>query len=223
MSSASSVNPASSVRPVPPVTGAGSTRVVVVRHGHAVYADPDRLDDDRGGRLSACGRQQLRAVAERFAAEPAVAVWSSGRGRAVRSAQLLAAPHGLVVRIDARLREFDLGAWAGASLADVWEPVASVQDAWAAGDLAAHCPGAEDGRAVAARVAAVLGDVVACHPGGTVLVVCHGGAMTVGLPALTGFDAGRVAALGVPNGGVVELVHQGGGWRCLSWAGEPTG
>ena len=200
----------------------GAARLFVLRHGQPAYADPELLDDAVGGRLTGLGRAQAGAVADRLAGTGVDAVWSSPRGRTAETARLLAAPHGLAVRFDDRLREFDLGRWTGEPMAEHWDGILGVHRRWAAGDLSARCPGAEDGHALVARVASVLSEAVAgCPDGGVVLAVSHGGAMTVGLTRWAGHpDPGWAFAADVPEAGVVELVRTPLGWTCTSWAGQ---
>ena len=62
--------------------------------------------------------------------------------------------------------------------------------------------------------AAVLEEVAGRTPGETVLVVSHGGAMGVGLPALAATCRRTSAGTSpLPNCGVVELAVDGDGWR----------
>jgi 2,3-bisphosphoglycerate-dependent phosphoglycerate mutase len=61
------------------------------------------------------------------------------------------------------------------------------------------------------------------HRGEAVLVVSHGEAIRLGVPALarnlsSSFPEGRA----VPSCGVVELEADADGWQALSWCGEPV-
>jgi broad specificity phosphatase PhoE len=81
------------------------TRVHLVRHGEV--ENPGRTLYGRlpGFHLSEHGRQQAAAVARVLSARPVVAVWSGPLERALETAELIAEPHGLVVKVDERLSE----------------------------------------------------------------------------------------------------------------------
>jgi broad specificity phosphatase PhoE len=80
----------------------------LVRHGevhnpdHLVYADLPGFD------LSAAGRTQAVAAAATLEPGPVEAVWSSPLLRALRTAEVIAAPHGLPVRVHPGLTEWGL-------------------------------------------------------------------------------------------------------------------
>lgn len=85
-----------------------SHRVFLVRHGevdnpgHLVYADLPGFD------LSERGRDQARSAAHWLSSRPVAAVWSSPLSRALATAAIVAAPHGLPVRVLPELTEWDL-------------------------------------------------------------------------------------------------------------------
>jgi alpha-ribazole phosphatase len=63
--------------------------------------------------LSEEGRAQARLLAARLRAERFDAIYASDLARAFETASIVAEPHGLAVRTDVRLREFDFGEWEG--------------------------------------------------------------------------------------------------------------
>ena len=63
--------------------------------------------------LSEEGRSQARRLAGRLRDEHFDAIYASDLIRAVETAAIVAEPHGLEVRRDPRLREFDFGEWEG--------------------------------------------------------------------------------------------------------------
>ncbi|UCG41063.1 MAG: histidine phosphatase family protein, partial [Acidimicrobiia bacterium] len=138
--------------------------VHLVRHGevhnpdHLVYADLP------GFGLSARGRAQALAAATTLEPGPVEGVWSSPLQRALRTAEVIATPHRLPVRVHPGLTEWGLlGRWRGIS----WE---AVPDAFP-GELEAYL---EDPRAIpntpetlaalAARAAAAVEEIRATSP-----------------------------------------------------------
>jgi broad specificity phosphatase PhoE len=75
---------------------------------------------------------QAYQVAALLQDRPLVRVVSSDRRRALDTAPIVAAPHGLPVEPDAALRELDFGAWEGRSLSDLWLEEPEAAKAWEA-------------------------------------------------------------------------------------------
>ena len=78
-------------------------------------------------------------------------------------------------------------------------------------------PGAERGRELADRFDGVLREVADAHPGETVLVVSHGGAIGLGVPAIARMDAER-GPLG--NCDTVEVLADADGWVCTRYGAD---
>src|SRR5262249_25114105 len=116
---------------------------------------------------SAAGDRQARDAAARVAGVRAI--WSSDLARAQRTAELLAPP-GVNVRIDERLRERDVGPWAGLTRAEIdarypgWIAAGRRPPDWeAAAVLRAGCWPAL--RAIAATLPPGTGGLVVTHGG----------------------------------------------------------
>jgi probable phosphoglycerate mutase len=197
-----------------------AARVFVARHGEALYES--ELLSDSGGWLSRLGREQSRDLAAGLAGERIAAVWSSPMARAVQTAEIAAAALGVDVVVREGLREFGVGDAAGTT-GDP-DPFAETFAAWLAGDLSARVAGAESGLEVLARYETVLDEVADTHRGEAVLVVSHGGVMSLALSALArnlAPDHPRDAPL--RNCDVVALEVDADGWVARSWAGRPLG
>jgi probable phosphoglycerate mutase len=194
------------------------TRVYVARHGEAAYET--QLITDDGGTLTELGRTQAARLASELADRGIAHVWSSSRSRAVQTAEIAASALACDVTVREGLREFGVGAFAGHPVSDQ-DPLATTFLAWLNGDLDARLNGGESGVELAARVRAVLEEVAGQHEGESVLVISHGGAMGVGLPALAGNLPGDViVGAPLPNCGVVELSVDGDGWRAHRWVDQ---
>lgn len=104
---------------------------------------------------------------------PVATIWASPYARARETAEIIAARLGLAVRFDERLKESDVGDWAGHTYAEVLASDPQGFQGWADGDLDHRFPGGESLAQVAERVSAVVAEARALDP--TVLCVCHGG------------------------------------------------
>jgi broad specificity phosphatase PhoE len=145
--------------------------LLLVRH-----AEPERVPEGSGRAdpgLTPAGRAQAEALARWLAAERIDRVVSSPLRRAVETARPLAAAHELPVEVDDDLAEYDREA---TSYIPVEELKATGDPRWHAmvegrlADLAEADP-AE----FLARVIRGIERLIARHPGGRVVAVCHGG------------------------------------------------
>ena len=189
--------------------------MLVARHGDAGYAVDGVLSDDDGA-LTDKGRDPVRQLVEEVRSRRVAGVYSSKMGRAVESAELAASELGLHALPVDGLQEFSVGDLAGLSLHD--DRAQQVFDAWLHGDLAAACPGAEDGHTVVKRFKGALDEIADRHRGATVLVFTHGGAMSLAIPWLSlnvGKDPEGQRIL--PYCAIAELEVDADGWRLVSW------
>jgi broad specificity phosphatase PhoE len=187
-----------------------STTLVVARHGEAEYEAP--IWAEEGGSLTALGRRQAAALAEDLAGRRVAHVWTSTLARAVQTGEIVAARLGVGVTTRIGLREFDVGDHRGVPLEE--DPFVDTYARWLEGHVDVRIPGGETGREIADRFGAVLREVADAHPGETVLVVSHGGAIGLGVPAIARMDA-DLQRLG--NCDTVELLADADAWVCTRW------
>lgn len=177
--------------------------LLLARHGETADNAERRFQGARNPPLNERGRAQAAALAETLRGEEIAALWTSPLRRAAETAEIVGRSLGLEPRPDERLREIDVGAWAGRTYAEVLAEVPDALERWLGGDLSFRFPGGESLAEQTERVVAALeeiraGDVPA-------LVVCHGGVIRVAQRALgRGGDAdGELAQ--VDNGSVHRL------------------
>jgi probable phosphoglycerate mutase len=143
-------------------------------------------------------------------------VWTSTLARAVQTGEIVAARLGVGVTTRLGLREFDVGDHRGVPLEE--DPFVATYTRWLDGHLDERVPGGETGREIADRVGAVLREIVDAHPGETVLVVSHGGAIGLGVPAIARMDARRQR---LDNCDTVEVLADADAWVCTRYGAEP--
>ena len=85
------------------------TKLIIVRHGETAWNKEGRKQGHANTSLSKKGKTQARQLSEFLKGEKIGCVYSSDLPRALKSAELIASPHGLKVRKDKLLREIDLG------------------------------------------------------------------------------------------------------------------
>ena len=153
------------------------TQLYLVRHGLTDWNVEGRYQGQTDLPLNAAGRAQALRLRQQLAGIPFAAVYSSDLRRASETAGILAAPSGIEVQPDPRLREMNLGVWEGQLVTEI---AAQYPAAWAErlrDPLHARAPGGESVAEVAARVAEAANAIARANSAGPVLVVSHGVAL----------------------------------------------
>jgi broad specificity phosphatase PhoE len=179
--------------------------LTLVRHGET-SANLDRVwHGSIDTPLTERGRRQAERVAgfllDRHS--DARALYSSHLARARDTAGAIAARLGLAVTIDPDLAEYDLGSWEGLSFVELHQRHRLWERMQEDPDFAPH--GGESPRRVADRLTRSLRGIAARHPGERVIVVAHGGALSMGLAALLDRAATQMTRV-MENCAVSELV-----------------
>jgi broad specificity phosphatase PhoE len=191
-----------------------ATTLVIARHGEAEYEASEWAEE--GGSLTIRGRKQAADLAEELASRRIAHVWTSTLARAVQTGEMVAARLGIGVTTRIGLREFDVGVHRGVPLEE--DPFVATYTRWMEGHLDERVPGGESGQEIADRFGDVLREIADAHPGETVLVVSHGGAIGLGVPAIARMDAPR-RLLG--NCDTVEVLADADGWVCTLYGADP--
>lgn len=165
-------------------------RLIFVRHGESVWNHEGRVQGIADPPLSERGRVQARLVAERLAQEfRPVAVYASALQRATETGRIIAARLGLPLNVDARLNEYDIGAFTGLTDAEIAERYPDIRAKWEMDVQWVPIPGEEGLYPFLDRITRAIGDIVAAHPGDAdVVVVTHGGVMALYLGDLIGLN-----------------------------------
>jgi probable phosphoglycerate mutase len=166
----------------------------LIRHGESDFASRDFTRAARGEQwdppLGPRGREQARLLARRLLSMPRpAAVYSSPLRRTRQTAAPFAEAAGLEVLIEDDLMEAFIGEWEGkpfeeilASDERILHRLRNQEPIWS------HAPGAEAIGPFRARVRAAVEAILARHPGGNVVVVCHGGVINAYVAPLLGVD-----------------------------------
>jgi probable phosphoglycerate mutase len=142
-----------------------ATRLYLVRHGATELSAEDRFAGATDVLLSPEGEHQARCLSERLAQNRIDAVYASPLRRTLRTAELIAEPHGLAVTPVDGLREIDHGHWEGLRRAEVEERFGEEYAAWEADPFTFAPEGGESGLAVLARALPALRILIERHAG----------------------------------------------------------
>jgi probable phosphoglycerate mutase len=189
-------------------------RLVLLRHGQTAWNAERRGQGHADVELDDTGHGQARTVAPYVAAMRPVLLWSSDLARARQTAEYAAKETDLELRLDGRLREYDLGERTGLTMAEYAAAHPDEYREFRAGRYDV-VPGGETTPQVVARVTACIREAVAAlEPGECGVLVGHGGALKVSVLALLGWPDGAAATLqALDNCGWAELHDSGVGGR----------
>lgn len=163
------------------------TTLYLIRHGETEGAEKRRYKGSIDVPLSANGIRQIEMVSRFLSAEvkrcriegdqssALSSVYCSDLVRAIKSAEVIAAPHSLKPVVVPALRERNFGIWEGMSFDEIMEKYPDEFDAWAANPLKFSPMEGESTLEMRERVTKALDEIVASHIGEHIAVVSHGG------------------------------------------------
>ena len=188
------------------------TTIYLVRHGSVAGAETRRFIGHLDVPLSPMGEAEAAALGRRLAGVKLAAAYCSDLARTRRTAEVLAAPHGLPVVCMTDLREFSMGRWEGLTADEIRALDPAAFDAWM-GDVGRfQFPGGESLQDVSARAWSAFEGIAARHPTSRVLVVAHGGPNRIVLCRALGIRPKRILALGQDYAALSVLERGSSGW-----------
>jgi len=182
------------------------TTILLARHGETDWNSERRWQGHADRPLNEVGREQALELAETLTDRAIDVVYSSDLLRAHETALIVGERLGLPVSVDAGLREVDVGDWSGRVHSEIEGLDPDGYRRWREGGKG--WAGGESYEEMGERVVAAVLQLAARHPGGTVLIVTHGGSIRACRATAAGLDyaASRVSAIGsVANCEVAEL------------------
>jgi broad specificity phosphatase PhoE len=134
-------------------------RIIFVRHGLTAWNREGRYQGQTDISLSEEGVGQAMAVARRLSTERIDRVYSSDLKRALMTAEHIAAPHGVTVITDRRLRELNFGRWEGLTYEEIGKGWPELQKSWIADPVHFTAPEGESAGELEKRVFEALQDI----------------------------------------------------------------
>jgi broad specificity phosphatase PhoE len=188
------------------------TVLYLIRHGatEANLARPALIQGRaHNPPLARLGVRQAEATRDFLAVRPIDHCYASPLLRAMQTASLVAAPHGLAPVALEELTECDVGRWEGLD----WQTIRGLD---ADGYRRFHAdpaefgyPGGESFRTVHDRVLPVIDELLERHRGETVLIVAHHVVNRVYLADLLGLAVGQARQVKLDNCGISVVVRDG--------------
>ena len=149
-------------------------KVILVRHGETDWNLSRRIQGGNSDtQLNQRGRQQVENLALRLKPEKINAIYSSPLQRAQDTALAIAHYHQLPVEIEPLLKEIEVGALEGMSIADVGKHLSELLVMHKQSDELPRLPGGESVTEVQQRVWGTIQRLVDKHREGVLVVVSH--------------------------------------------------
>ena len=180
-----------------------STNLVIVRHGETIWNTEGRMQGHLDSPLTEKGRTQASNLADRLKDETFDKIYSSDLGRAVDTAQSVADKTKHTIITDDRIREKHFGTFQGMNKEE--------QDALRE-ELKHEVDSGETLTAFSERVMAFFEDIVSKHKGERILVVTHGGVLSLFLRLCLGLPQEAARKFRLPNAAMNTVDHVNGEW-----------
>jgi len=149
-------------------------KILLTRHGHVEGIKPERFRGRQPLELTAQGRADAAAVAQRIAdAWQPSAIYTSPMGRSVATAAAIAKACGVGAKTCEDLNDIDYGAWTFKTFEDARKQNPDLFAAWFATPQLVRFPNGESLQDLVARAANALRMVLTRHADETVVLVGH--------------------------------------------------
>ncbi|RJQ06168.1 MAG: histidine phosphatase family protein [Bacillota bacterium] len=179
----------------------------LIRHGQTDWNRERRWQAQLDVPLNDHGRGQALELGTWISRLPLGTLYSSDLGRALETARIVAEcfPKGLSVSPDHRWREFDAGALAGYTIAELRELYPDWWEADQRDPVGTTAPGGESFRDMVARVTQAATELAEKHPAQTVGVVTHGGPVRALVSHVLGLTGQHLDSLYIDNCGLTVV------------------
>lgn len=175
-------------------------RLLLARHGESTWNAERRFQGSTDIALSARGRAQAEALARGLRGYRVRAAYVSPFRRALETAELALQGTSVPLVVLEELRELSLGQWEGCTVDEIRAQDGDPYVAWLRAPHDCPPPGGEPLPVVSERVRAAIDRIAAAHPNGDdVLVVAHGGVISVYACHLLGCSFNHLWRLRVDN------------------------
>lgn len=194
-----------------------TTRFIVVRHGETAWNIASRIQGQGDSPLTPKGEAQAEAIATRLARERFDVLVSSDLGRALQTAQRIAAACGHAIVTDRRLRERNFGQGEGLTYDEVdgrW-PNAFSRVRESDPDFA--IPGGESRRQFHERVREAFVALEREHRGKRLTVVAHGGVLAALYRHVHDIPLARPHAVPIANAAYNAVAFEAEAWTLEAW------
>ncbi len=181
-------------------------RLLMARHGQSISNAVRRFQGRQDVPLSDIGVRQAGALGAALVRRRVGVIYTSPLQRARHTAEIVSTRLGVSVTVVDDLRELLLGEWEGRSVEEIRAEPGDPYARWVRDPVAGLPPGGEPLDEVQARVVKAMDAIASAHPNGQdVLVVCHGGVISVYLAHCLGLPLSQIWRVTLANASLTEL------------------
>ena len=180
-------------------------RLLLVRHAETAWNRERRYQGRTDTPLSDAGRAQAERVGRALGSSGLAAVYSSPLQRARETADAIARPHNLAVRVEAAFGEIHFGRWEGLTLEEARALDPAFYDKWLDAPDSVVPPGGEPVGELRARAVAGLEALRREHAEATVCLVTHSMVARILIIEALGLPLDRMWSVAISATGISEL------------------
>lgn len=192
-------------------------KLIAIRHGETEWNAQGREMGQLDSPLTGLGMEQADAIARRLVKVPFAALYSSDLGRAVQTADIIAALCRKTVIIDSGLRERHMGIFQGLTVTEMRERFPQERRDYERIGFEYVIPGGESARQRLERSVRVLTAIAENHPTETVVAVTHGGFLMGCFEFVLGISPGNGWRFKRQNGSYSAFEYSGTRWCLETW------
>jgi broad specificity phosphatase PhoE len=190
-------------------------KIILVRHGETDWNKAHRVQGSNSDvPLNAIGKKQAASLAVRLKEEDIEAVYSSPLRRAWDTAQAIARPHRLAVRVVPDLLEIDAGELEGVPVSSIGKRLSELlveaghDEVPAEGGMLGMIPyiGGESLAAVQQRAWDVVQGIVSNHSDGVIIIVSHYFVIMTIICTVLGLPVSQIRRLRFSVGSISSVV-----------------
>jgi probable phosphoglycerate mutase len=194
-----------------------TTRFIVVRHGETEWNVQHRIQGHGDSPLTARGRAQADAIAERLAEEHFDALIASDLGRTLETARRIASRTGHPVIADPRLRERNFGEGEGLTYAEIDQRFPGAFSRTSEMDPDYLVPGGETRRQFHHRVMLAFEALALEHYGKRIAVVAHGGVLAAIYRVIHDIPVAHPHTIPISNAAYNAITFEADTWNLEAW------
>jgi probable phosphoglycerate mutase len=198
------------------------TEILLIRHGETEWNAIRRLQGHLDIALNAEGERQAAALGQALLDEPLDVIIASDLQRAMQTAQAIAAPRGMTVRVDPGLRERCYGGFEGVLYSEIAARFPEAYAAWQARDVdACFPPGERKGetlREFHERAISTITRLAARYPDKKIALVTHGGVLECAYRAARNLELSSARDFDILNASINRVTWDGVALHVAEWS-----
>ncbi len=155
------------------------TRLILVRHGYTFWNEEKKYQGFSDINLNPQGIEEARKLAKRLSFEKIDMIYSSPLKRSLETAEIVNENFKQKIHIRDCLKEINFGDWEGFTFEEIVSHYPELSDEWLAKPADMRPPNGENFRDLQERAIKVLHEIYDLNKGKNVLIVTHGGLISV--------------------------------------------